>query len=100
MRICTRRMHHRHLLLVPLRVQSTLSESAETKPSPEDLVGLAEGHIRCNILVSELLDTTLIGEGWIPTVRDCRARLVTSNAICVPSGARLMAALVGSHAIK
>jgi len=59
-------------------------------------VGGTAAHADCfDLVVSELLDTTLIGEGVVPTLRDVYARrlLVPSKSrdiVSVPAGARLI----------
>jgi hypothetical protein len=52
---------------------------------------------RVDCLLSELLDSTLLGEGIIPTVRDAWKRLLKPGAIVVPAAARIFVQIVESQ---
>ncbi|KAF2365363.1 S-adenosyl-L-methionine-dependent methyltransferase [Trinorchestia longiramus] len=52
---------------------------------------------RANLLVAELFDTELIGEGAIGTYDHARRHLLTEDALLVPSGARIFAQVVSSE---
>jgi len=49
---------------------------------------------RADLLVSELLDSTLLAEGLLPTVRDAWRRLLQPGARVVPAGCRVWAQVV------
>jgi tetratricopeptide (TPR) repeat protein len=49
---------------------------------------------RADLLVSEIVDVGLLGEGVLPAVRHARAHLLTPDATIVPSAARVFAMLV------
>ncbi|KAA0202799.1 hypothetical protein HAZT_HAZT008656 [Hyalella azteca] len=51
---------------------------------------------RANLLVAELFDTELIGEGAISTYEHARLHLLTEDALLVPSGALVYAQVVSS----
>ncbi len=53
---------------------------------------------RCDLLVSELLDTELLGEGVLATCRDARTRLLTPEARCIPMAATVYAQVVAHSA--
>lgn len=48
---------------------------------------------KADVVVSELLDHFLLGEGWITAMRDAAARLAKPGAVFVPSGATVYCAL-------
>eukprot|EP00123_Amoebidium_parasiticum_P020655 comp54193_c0_seq1/m.47739 comp54193_c0_seq1/g.47739 ORF comp54193_c0_seq1/g.47739 comp54193_c0_seq1/m.47739 type:complete len:666 (-) comp54193_c0_seq1:66-2063(-) len=52
---------------------------------------------RADIVVAELLDTELIGEGCLPTYRDAKKRLLKQNAKSVPMGATMYCQLISSE---
>eukprot|EP00124_Ichthyophonus_hoferi_P003240 Ihof_evm2s270 gene=Ihof_evmTU2s270 len=52
---------------------------------------------RASLVVAELLDTELIGEGCLPSYRDAKRRLLTPNAKSVPSGATMYCQLISSQ---
>lgn len=49
---------------------------------------------RADVLISELLDPALLAEGVLPSVRDARARLLTDEAVVLPSRAVVWAVLL------
>lgn len=51
---------------------------------------------RADILVAELLDSALLGEDFLPTLRDSQRRLLKPNAQVVPASATVFAQLVES----
>ena len=52
---------------------------------------------KADILVTEIFDTELIGEGVLPTLRDAHERLLTSNAKVIPSSASVYIQLIESE---
>jgi type II protein arginine methyltransferase len=52
---------------------------------PEEL-GLTDG-ARPTVVLSEVLDDGLLGEGVIPTVAHARRELAAPNALVIPAGA-------------
>lgn len=52
--------------------------------------------IKAKVIVSELLDHTLLGEGWLPSTRDA-LRLAANDVTLVPSRARVFCVLLGSR---
>jgi len=59
-----------------------------------DAYALEKGDQRFSVLVSELLDSALLGEGWLCVARDARARLLEPNARSMPRRARVYFQLV------
>ena len=69
-----------------------------------DRITLQEGHstqilpLRANLCVSELLEDGLLGEGWLPAIRDVWKRHLNLKSskppIVVPSGATVFAQLI------
>ena len=55
---------------------------------------------RADLLVSELLDSTLLAEGLLPTVRDAWQRLLQPGARVVPEGCRVWAQIVQCSALQ
>jgi predicted RNA methylase len=55
---------------------------------------------RADLLVSELLDSTLLAEGLLPTVRDAWKRLLRPGARVVPAGCRVWAQVVQCSALR
>jgi type II protein arginine methyltransferase len=53
-----------------------------------------------DVIVSEIVDCGLIGEGILPTMRDARTRLLAPGGRLLPSGARLYGALLHSDMIS
>jgi hypothetical protein len=45
---------------------------------------------KCDILVTEILDSALLGEGMVPATRDAWTRLLTEHAQIVPEAARIL----------
>jgi len=59
------------------------------------------GETRCEVLVSEVLDDNLIGPSdWLGTLRNVRTRLLSENAIVIPSNARIYAVPIESSEIR
>ncbi|WP_240468244.1 50S ribosomal protein L11 methyltransferase [Streptomyces dangxiongensis] len=54
---------------------------------------------RVDVLVSEIVDCGLIGEGLLPSVRHAREHLLAPDGIMLPSAARLRGRLVSSEAV-
>lgn len=54
---------------------------------------------RADILVSEILDECLLGEGVVPSVYHARQQLVKEDACVIPAAATIYAALVESECI-
>ena len=54
---------------------------------------------RCDLLVTEILDSALLGEGMVPAAADARDRLLVPGAEVVPRAARMIAALVQAPAV-
>lgn len=54
---------------------------------------------RADVLVSELLDPTLLAEGVLPSVRDARARLLSPDACVLPRRAVVRAVLMESPSL-
>ena len=71
------------------------------KRSDELQVG-ADGDMaeRAEVLVFEVLDSELLGEGVLPTLRDAKARLLTPGAAVIPARATVHAALIESDALR
>ncbi|MET9789278.1 50S ribosomal protein L11 methyltransferase [Streptomyces canus] len=55
---------------------------------------------RVDVLVSEIVDCGLIGEGLLPSVRHAREHLLAPGGIMLPSAARLYGRLVSSEAVQ
>jgi SAM-dependent methyltransferase len=55
---------------------------------------------RAEVLVFEVLDSELLGEGVLPTLRDARARLLAPGAAVIPARAAVRAALVECEALR
>lgn len=66
------------------------------KRSDEMEVGI-DMHSRADVLISEILDSELLGEGLIPSLRHAHENLLTPNARCVPYRATIYAQLVESE---
>jgi predicted RNA methylase len=54
---------------------------------------------RADLIVSEIVDCGLIGEGILPTIRHARNHLLAPGGHLIPGSARLMGALVESAAV-
>ena len=58
-------------------------------------------HPQCNAVISEILDSALLGEGVVPALADAYARLTVAGPLaCVPVRARLIAQLVSCPAVR
>lgn len=51
---------------------------------------------KANVVVSEILDTGLLGEGVLPSMRHAWANLLQDNATCIPKSADIHAVLIQS----
>ena len=70
------------------------------KHSTEVKVGLGlDMEQKANILVAEVLDTELIGEGAIKTYNHAHQNLLEKNAICVPESASIYVQIVDSPTV-
>jgi predicted RNA methylase len=72
-----------------IALHSTLSANVSFPP-----------HDRHNVLLTEIFDCGLIGEGIIPTLRHARSSLLTEEYTSIPKGATLSGALVASDRIR
>ncbi|WP_236062340.1 50S ribosomal protein L11 methyltransferase [Actinacidiphila acididurans] len=54
---------------------------------------------RADVLISEIVDCGLIGEGLLPTLRHAREHLLAPDGIMIPVGARLYGQLIESDAV-
>jgi SAM-dependent methyltransferase len=54
---------------------------------------------KANLFVSELLDSALLGEDFLPILRDAQARLLTPDAKVIPARAKVYAQLVESETL-
>ncbi len=68
------------------------SESVDIKHLP--------GDERVDIIVTELVDSGLLGERILPVLRDARKRLLKPGGICIPSRAIVHVCLIESAAIR
>ena len=76
---------------------STLWESKSLEDDNNNIQEISnhEGtHIRFHLCVSELLESGLLGEGLLPSLRDAWQRLLQPKAIVLPQRARVFAAAV------
>jgi predicted RNA methylase len=64
-----------------------------------DLVVGRDLPARADLVVSEIVDCGLIGEGILPTVRHARRELLVDGGRMLPEGARLRGALVDSRVV-
>jgi precorrin-6B methylase 2 len=71
--------------------------SVVAKPSTELEVG-RDLPARADVIVAEVVDCGLVGEGILPTIRDARERLLAERGRLVPQAARLLVRLVESVA--
>ena len=55
---------------------------------------------RADVLVFEVLDSELLGEGVLPTLRDAKQRLLQPGAAVIPARATVFAALVECDALR
>lgn len=55
---------------------------------------------RADLIVSEIMDCGLVGEGLLPTVRHAREHLLGPGGQLIPESARMIGALVGGDAIN
>jgi type III protein arginine methyltransferase len=54
---------------------------------------------KADVLVSEIFESDLLGEGVLPSLEDARARLVKPDAKIIPQAASIMVALAGGEAL-
>ncbi len=54
---------------------------------------------KANVMVSEIFDDGLLGEGAIQTIKHARANLLTEDAVIIPSSAKVKGVLLESEAI-
>ena len=97
----------RRLAAVRLRQRMSLDHQAHDLELDEHHYDMSQ---RAHLLVSEIFDTELLGEGVLPSIRDAIARLLRSPSnelapdgslrsrsfVVVPSAARVFAQLLGS----
>lgn len=55
---------------------------------------------KADVLVSEIFDSDLLGEGVLPSLEDAHARLIKPGAKIIPRAAATMVALVGGDQLK
>ncbi|XP_012566808.3 protein arginine N-methyltransferase 7 [Hydra vulgaris] len=55
---------------------------------------------KVNVLVTEIFDTELIGEGVLPTLRDAHERLLVKNCKVIPSSASVIVQLIESYKLS
>jgi type II protein arginine methyltransferase len=55
---------------------------------------------RADLIVTEIVDCGLVGEGLLPTVRHAREHLLGPDGQLIPESARMVGALVGGEAIE
>lgn len=75
----------------------TILALSSRRVTSEQLERAVDG--RCDLVISELLDFSLLGEGLLPTLRDAYDRLLHPAAGCVPHRARLYGQAVSSAEI-
>lgn len=68
------------------------------KPSTELKVGV-DLEQRADVVVAEIVDSVLVGEGILPALRDAKARLLRDGGCIVPCAMRLYAAPFSSELI-
>lgn len=68
--------------------------------STELRVGSAELPTPADLVVSEIVDCGLVGEGLIPTVRHCRDNLLAPGGVLLPRAARMFGFLVESEILS
>lgn len=79
-----------------------LAELTVASNSLQNQVHIREAHScelpalepQAQLCTSELLESGLLGEGWLPALRDAWERHLTENAVVVPQRARVFAQLV------
>lgn len=72
-----------------------------SKPSTRLVVGWGDDlPCRADVLVTEIFDSVLIGEGLLATMADARARLVAPDARSVPHAAELVGMLLESAHVR
>eukprot|EP00667_Euglena_gracilis_P005724 EG_transcript_5763 len=56
--------------------------------------------VQCDLVISEILDSALLGEGVRPSLRDARRRLLAPGAPSVPASAAIYGQLVQSDTLR
>jgi SAM-dependent methyltransferase len=77
-------------------------EKVEVVPSRSDdppLAAVMAGR-RADVIVSEILDSCLLGEGALPTMAHAGAHLLKQGGVAVPSAGRLLACVVASPVLR
>lgn len=69
------------------------------KPSTDLEIG-RDLERRADLIVSEIVDCGLIGEGLLRSIRDARARLLAPGGALMPGRCRLIGALVSGNALR
>eukprot|EP00730_Choanoeca_flexa_P007717 TRINITY_DN12382_c0_g1_i1.p2 TRINITY_DN12382_c0_g1~~TRINITY_DN12382_c0_g1_i1.p2 ORF type:complete len:649 (+),score=106.65 TRINITY_DN12382_c0_g1_i1:52-1998(+) len=76
---------------------NNMAESISFFSKPSSELTLADlDHQPCDMVVSELLDYSMLGEGLVPALRDAYARLLVPSAVCVPHQAQLFVQAIHS----
>ena len=70
-----------------------VNKSSNSLEIPHDL------SCKADILVTEILDSELIGEGVIPTINDAHKKLLSDNACVIPAAAELHIQLIESDTL-
>ena len=78
-----------------LAAEIGLVHKASTEMTASDL----QGARRADIIVNELYDTELLGEGVLPTLRHALQHLATPECTVVPAAADVVAVLLESHTL-
>lgn len=81
---------------------ATIARATVASNELNDTITVVEGHSceisplepKAHLCTSELLESGLLAEGWIPAMRDAWARHLDPNAVVVPQGARVFAQIV------
>jgi len=75
------------------KIKVVHDSSLDLKP---DALGFNDG-VRPTVVLSDVLDDGLLGEGVIPTVAHARRELVVPNALVIPAAAKVSAMIVSMH---
>ena len=70
-----------------------VNKSSNSLEIPHDMA------YKADILVTEILDSELIGEGVIPTINDAHKRLLSENACVIPAAAEVHIQLIESETL-
>lgn len=101
----TERLGNHFVEVTSIEMSSAMARIARETVSSNDLgarVNVVEGHSceisplhpKALICTSELLESGLLGEGWIPAIRDAWERHLDSTAIVIPSAAKVYAQII------